>query len=76
MRELEVILCPMTRQRTDYSCEVTIPDGVVIQGVVLTDVVRPIDWVARHAEVARTRPIPVRTVRRSAPADEHSLTGR
>lgn len=44
------ILCPVTSQMKGYPFEVVIPDGMEIQGVILADQVKSLDWRARQAE--------------------------
>lgn len=43
------LACPITSQHKGYPFEVVIPPGLPVQGVVLSDQVRSIDWRARHA---------------------------
>ena len=50
------ILCPITNQRKGYPFEVTIPEGLSIGGVVLSDQVKCLDWRARQAELAGKLP--------------------
>lgn len=42
--------CPVTSQAKASSFEVPIPRGSSITGVVLSDQLRSLDWIARHAE--------------------------
>ena len=42
--------CPVTSQAKGSSFEVPIPRGASITGVVLSDQLRSLDWIARHAE--------------------------
>jgi len=44
------ILCPITSQVKGYPFEVLIPDGLPIQGVVLCDQPKCLDWKARRAD--------------------------
>lgn len=44
------ILCPITSQVKGYPFEVLIPDGLEISGVILSDQVKSLDWIARKAE--------------------------
>jgi mRNA interferase MazF len=50
------ILCPITSQVKGYPFEVIIPEGLGIQGVILSDQVKSLDWRARQAEWASTLP--------------------
>ena len=46
-----VIVCPITRQVKGYPFETPLPaGGGPIQGVILSDQARSLDWVARRAE--------------------------
>ncbi len=44
------ILCPITSQVKGYPFEVSLPDGLPIQGVILSDQVKSLDWQGRQAE--------------------------
>ena len=44
------ILCPITNQIKGYPFEVIIPKGQEVQGVVLSDQVKSLDWKSRKAE--------------------------
>lgn len=44
------ILCPITSQVKGYPFEVALPDGLPLQGVVLSDQAKSLDWRARRAE--------------------------
>ena len=44
------VLCPITSQQKGYPFEVALPGGLRIQGVVLADQVRSLDWRFRRAE--------------------------
>ncbi len=44
------ILCPVTSQIKGYPFEVLIPDGQEINGVILSDQVKNLDWKARQAK--------------------------
>ncbi|MBM3471232.1 MAG: mRNA-degrading endonuclease [Armatimonadetes bacterium] len=43
------ILCPITSQVKGYPFEVQIPKGLPIQGVILSDQAKSLDWKAREA---------------------------
>ncbi|MEI7814946.1 MAG: type II toxin-antitoxin system PemK/MazF family toxin [Coriobacteriia bacterium] len=53
------ILCPITSQVKGYPFEVAVPEGLPIQGVVLSDQAKSLDWRARGAELLC--PIPSET---------------
>ena len=44
------LLCPITSKAKGYPYEVPLPDGLPIQGVVLSDQARSFDWRARQAQ--------------------------
>jgi len=44
------LLCPITSQVKGYPFEVAVPDGLPVQGVVLSDQAKSLDWRARGAE--------------------------
>ena len=44
------ILCPITSEIKGYPFEVLIPDGLKINGAILSDQVKSLDWKARQAE--------------------------
>lgn len=46
-----VSVCPITNQSKGYPYEVTIPDGLGISGVILTDQIKNLDWKARKIEI-------------------------
>jgi len=45
------LLCPVTTQVKGYPFEVTLPEGLPVQGVVLSDQVKSVDFRARKVEV-------------------------
>jgi mRNA interferase MazF len=50
------ILCPITSQIKGYPFEVLIPDALKINGVILSDQVKSLDWRARNAEFVAQLP--------------------
>ena len=44
------IFCPVTTQVKGYPFEVLLPKGLAVEGVVLTDQVKSLDWRVRRAE--------------------------
>jgi mRNA interferase MazF len=50
------LLCPVTSQVKGYPFEVSIPDGLPVNGVILSDQVKSLDWKARNAEKACSLP--------------------
>jgi len=45
------ILCPITNQTKGYPFEVRIPPGLPVEGVILADQVKNLDWAIRDAEL-------------------------
>lgn len=43
------LLCPITNQAKGYPYEILIPAGLRVQGVVLTDQIKNMDWKERRA---------------------------
>jgi mRNA interferase MazF len=50
------ILCPITSQVKGYPFEVPVPEGLPVDGVVLADQAKSLDWRARGAELLCTLP--------------------
>ncbi len=46
------ILCPITSRVKQYPFEVLIPGGLPVEGVVLSDQVKSLDWRAREVKLA------------------------
>ncbi len=46
------LFCPITSQIKGYPFEVQIPAGLAVSGVVLSDQLMSLDWLARRAEFA------------------------
>ena len=44
------VLCPITSQVKGYPFEVLIPDGLEVNGAILSDQVKSLDWRVRKAE--------------------------
>jgi mRNA interferase MazF len=53
------IVCPITSQRKGYPFEVMLPPGLKIQGVVLSDHARSVDWRARQGTLIAKMPASV-----------------
>ena len=51
------LFCPITRQLKGYPFEVVLPDGLDIQGVILADQIRSLDWRQRNAQPAASLPV-------------------
>jgi mRNA interferase MazF len=50
------ILCPVTSRAKGYPFEVALPSGSGVEGVVLADQLKSLDWRARHAELIGRMP--------------------
>ena len=50
------LFCPITSQIKGYMFEVRIPAGLAVNGAVLSDQVKSLDWRARRAEYADRLP--------------------
>lgn len=53
------LCCPITRQAKGYPFEVALPPGFGVEGVVLADQVKRLDWRARRAERVDRVPVDV-----------------
>jgi len=53
------IMCPVTSQVKGYPYEVQISEGLRIQGVILADHARSVDWTARQAAFVDKAPLGV-----------------
>jgi mRNA interferase MazF len=51
------ILCPIISQVKGYPFEVLVPDGLAVDGVVLSDQAKSLDWRSRGAEFLCRAPI-------------------
>jgi mRNA interferase MazF len=51
------ILCPITSKIKGYPFEAVIPDGLKINGAILSDQVKSLDWKARKAEFVCKLPL-------------------
>lgn len=57
------LLCPITTRRKGYLWEVPLPDGLPVNGYILTDQLRSLDWRARRAEwISRLEPASIARV--------------
>lgn len=53
------LLCPITSQIKGYPFEVLVPAGLKVQGAILSDQLKSLDWRARKAAVICSFPVPV-----------------
>jgi len=51
------ILCPITSQVKGYPFEVRLPEGLPLQGVILSDQAKSLDWKARKVELICRLPL-------------------
>ena len=51
------ILCPITSKVKGYPFEVVIPNGLKVNGAILSDQVKSLDWKARKAEFVCKAPL-------------------
>jgi mRNA interferase MazF len=54
-----LLACPVTNQVKGYPFEVTLPQGLPVSGVVLSDQMKSLDWKARKASVIASLPAAV-----------------
>ena len=52
------LVCPVTSQIKGYPFEVPVPAGCSVNGVILADHVKSLDWKARRAERITRVPLP------------------
>ena len=50
------LFCPITNQIKGYPFEVMIPEGLPVNGAILADQVKSLDWRARESELICTLP--------------------
>ena len=55
------LCCPITHQSKGYPFEVKLPEGLPVDGVILSDQLKCLDWYARDAE--RLCSLPERTIK-------------
>jgi len=46
------LACPVTSKVKGYPFEVSLPEGLEVSGVILTDQIKSLDWKARKSEFA------------------------
>ena len=51
------IFCPITSQIKGYPFEVLLPDGLPVEGAILSDQVKSLDWRVRNAELLFSLPV-------------------
>lgn len=50
------LVMPITRQQKGYPFEVALPSGLQVEGVILVDQVKCLDWTARSVQFVETAP--------------------
>lgn len=50
------VVCPITTKEKGYPFEVKLPNGLPIEGVILTDQVKSLDWKARQFDIKGKAP--------------------
>ncbi|WLR51907.1 type II toxin-antitoxin system PemK/MazF family toxin [Bacillus tianshenii] len=50
------VVCPITRQQKGYPFEVPLPSSLAIEGVILTDQIKSLDWKARKLVIKDRAP--------------------
>jgi mRNA interferase MazF len=53
------LLCPITKQSKGYPFEVFLPENLTVEGVILADQVKSLDWQSRKAVYICTLPVSV-----------------
>ena len=53
------LFCPVTSRIKGYPFEVPLPPGLEVQGAILSDQIKSLDWRVRRARFAGTLPAPV-----------------
>lgn len=51
-----LVICPITKQKKGYPFEIELNDGLPIEGVVLTDQVRSLEWRSRNLNIKGQAP--------------------
>jgi mRNA interferase MazF len=54
-----VSVCPITHTIRGWGYEVLLPEGLIFNGVILTDQIKNLDWRARRMDVVGKAPIEV-----------------
>ncbi|HET7579864.1 MAG TPA: type II toxin-antitoxin system PemK/MazF family toxin [Bacillales bacterium] len=49
-------ICPITHTVRGWGFEVPLPDGLIFEGVILTDQVKNLDWTVRNIEIKGDAP--------------------
>ena len=55
-RSFLALFMPITRQKKGYPFEVYLPDGLAVEGVILVDQIKCLDWKARQVQFVGSLP--------------------
>ncbi|MFZ3580380.1 type II toxin-antitoxin system PemK/MazF family toxin [Virgibacillus sp. DJP39] len=53
------LVCPVTSKVKGYPFEVKLPEGLIIEGVILTDQIKSMDWKSRNLKIIGQAPLEV-----------------
>ena len=53
------LFCPITSKVKGYPFEVKLPEGLPVEGVVLADQIKNLDWISRSAQFACEIPVEI-----------------
>ena len=53
------LFCPITRLVKGYPFEVKLPEGLSVEGVILVDQIKNLDWKSRSAQLACKIPVEI-----------------
>lgn len=53
------LFCPITSKVKGYPYEVKLPEGLPVEGVILADRIKNLDWISRSAQFACKTPVEI-----------------
>ena len=53
------LFCPITSEVKGYPFEVRLPEGLPVEGVILADQIKNLDWISRSAQFAFKIPLEI-----------------
>jgi len=53
------LFCPITSKVKGYPFEVKLPEGLPVEGVILADQIKNLDWISRSAQFACKIPVEI-----------------
>jgi len=53
------LFCPITSKVKGYPFEVRLPEGFPVEGVILSDQIKSLDWISRSAQFACRIPVEI-----------------